>query len=409
MKVIVVGGGAAGMLAAYAAALAGDEVILFERNEKLGKKIYITGKGRCNLTNAADMDTVFKNVNRNPKFLYSAFYTFDNMAIIDLVEKNGCPTKVERGNRVFPVSDKSSDVIKALEKAVRGAGVTVKLNNRVLDILSKDGAVRGVKTDREGVFNADRVIVATGGLSYPTTGSDGDGYEFARRLGHTVIDTSPSLVPLVSEDDFCAKLQGLSLKNTELRLISDGKCVYREIGELLFTHFGISGPLVLSASSFYDLEKRKGKKSKVVLDFKPGLDAETLDKRILRDFEGEKNKLFKNSLDALLPQKLIPVIVERSGIDESKQVNSVTREERERLVSLIKNFEISVSGTADIKEAVITRGGINVKEINPGTMESKLVKGLFFAGEVLDLDAMTGGFNLQIAWSTGYLAGISNQ
>lgn len=409
MKVIVVGGGAAGMIAAYAAALAGDEVILFERNEKLGKKIYITGKGRCNLTNAADMDTVFKNVNRNPKFLYSAFYTFDNMAIIDLVEKNGCPTKVERGNRVFPVSDKSSDVIKALEKAVRGAGVTVKLNNRVLDILSKDGAVTGVKTDREGVVNADRVIVATGGLSYPTTGSDGDGYVFAGKLGHTVIDTSPSLVPLVSDDDFCARLQGLSLKNTELRLISDGKCVYREIGELLFTHFGISGPLVLSASSFYDLEKRKGKKSKVVLDFKPGLDAEALDKRILRDFEGEKNKLFKNSLDALLPQKLIPVIVERSGIDESKQVNSVTREERERLVNLIKNFEISVSGTADIKEAVITRGGINVKEINPGTMESKLVKGLFFAGEVLDLDAMTGGFNLQIAWSTGYLAGISNQ
>ncbi|MCR4728837.1 MAG: NAD(P)/FAD-dependent oxidoreductase [Lachnospiraceae bacterium] len=409
MKVIVVGGGAAGMLAAYAAALAGDEVILFERNEKLGKKIYITGKGRCNLTNAADMDTVFKNVNRNPKFLYSAFYTFDNGAIIDLVEKNGCPTKVERGNRVFPVSDKSSDVIKALEKAIRGAGVTVKLNNRVLDILSKDGAVGGVKTDREGVVNADRVIVATGGLSYPTTGSDGDGYEFARRLGHTVIDTSPSLVPLVSDDDFCAKLQGLSLKNTELRLISDGKCVYREIGELLFTHFGISGPLVLSASSYYDLERRKGKNSKVILDFKPGLDADALDKRILRDFEGEKNKLFKNSLDALLPQKLIPIIVERSGIDESKQVNSVTREERERLVKLIKNFEISVSGTADIKEAVITRGGINVKEINPGTMESKLVKGLFFAGEVLDLDAMTGGFNLQIAWSTGYLAGISNQ
>ena len=405
MKVIVIGGGAAGMMAAYAAAVSKDSVTLLERNEKLGKKIYITGKGRCNVTNAADMETVFKNVNRNPKFLYSAFNSFDNRALMDLIEKNGCPLKTERGNRVFPVSDHSSDIIKALTKAIKDAGVNVKLNTRVSALLIKDGAVCGVKTEKGEEFKADKVIVATGGLSYPTTGSDGDGYLFAKSAGHSLTDTSPSLVPLESPDGFIEELQGLSLKNTELKLMSGGKCVYKEIGEMLFTHFGVSGPLVLSASSYYDLEKRKGREPVIFLDFKPGLDMQSLDRRILKDFEGEQNRQFKNSLSALLPQKLIPVIVYLSDIDPEKQVNSVTREERERLCRLIKEFKIDISGARSINEAVITRGGVNVKEIDPKTMESKLVKGLFFAGEVLDLDAMTGGFNLQIAWSTGYCAG----
>ncbi len=405
MKVVVIGGGAAGMMAAYASARSGDSVILLERNEKLGKKIYITGKGRCNVTNAADMDTVFKNVNRNPKFLYSAFSAFDNTAVMDLIEKNGCPLKVERGNRVFPVSDHSSDIIKAVSGAVKNAGVTVRLNTRVSSLLIEDGRALGVKTEKGEIIKADKVLVATGGLSYPTTGSDGDGYGFAESAGHSLTETSPSLVPLVSPDGFIEELQGLSLKNTELKLISKEKCVYKETGEMLFTHFGISGPLVLSASSFYDLEKRKGREPYVSLDLKPGLDLQSLDRRVLRDFEENINRQFKNSLSALLPQKLIPVIVHLSGIDPEKQVNSVTREERDNLCRLIKDFKIGISGTRPINEAVITRGGVNVKEIDPKTMESKLVKGLFFAGEVLDLDAMTGGFNLQIAWSTGYCAG----
>ncbi len=393
------------MMAAYAVALKGARVTILERNEKLGKKIYITGKGRCNVTNAADMDVVFRNVNRNPKFLYSAFDAFDNRALMELIEKNGCPLKVERGNRVFPVSDHASDIIKAMSKALKDAGAEIRLNTKVGGLVIEEGFCRGVELEKGEKLAADRVIVCTGGLSYPTTGSDGDGYSFAKSAGHGVVETGPSLVPLLSDDDFIAKLQGLSLKNVELRLESKGKVIFRELGEMLFTHEGISGPLVLSASSFYDAEKRRGREARAFLDLKPGLDRVSLDKRILRDFDGEKNKLFKNSLSALLPTTLEPVMVSLSGIDPEKQVNSVTKEERERLLGLFKNFEIHITGAAPIEQAVITRGGVNVKEINPGTMESKLVKGLYFAGEVLDLDAMTGGFNLQIAWSTGYLAG----
>lgn len=393
------------MMAAYAAALKGASVTILERNEKLGKKIYITGKGRCNVTNAADMDVVFRNVNRNPKFLYSAFDAFDNRALMELMEKNSCPLKVERGNRVFPVSDHASDIIKAMSQALKSTWVEIRLNTRVCGLVIEEGTCRGVRLERGEKLAADRVILCTGGLSYPTTGSDGDGYSFAKSAGHGIVETSPSLVPLLSDDHFIAKLQGLSLKNVELRLESKGKVIFRELGEMLFTHEGISGPLVLSASSFYDAEKRKGRDVRAFLDLKPGLDRVSLDKRILRDFDGEKNRLFKNSLSALLPTTLEPVMVSLSGIDPEKQVNSVTKEERERLLGLFKNFEIHITGAAPIEQAVITRGGVNVKEINPGTMESKLVKGLYFAGEVLDLDAMTGGFNLQIAWSTGYLAG----
>ncbi|MCR5279225.1 MAG: NAD(P)/FAD-dependent oxidoreductase [Lachnospiraceae bacterium] len=405
IKVLVVGGGAAGMMAAYAAASGGAGVTVFERNEKLGKKIYITGKGRCNVTNASEMDVVFKNVNRNPKFLYSAFNAFDNTALMDLIEKNGCPLKTERGNRVFPVSDHASDIIKAMSTALKNAGASVRLNSRVQKLLFRDGACVGLRLENGEEVKADRVIVSTGGLSYPTTGSDGDGYSFAREAGHEIVDTSPSLVPLLSDDPFIKELQGLSLKNVELRLESKGKTVFKELGEMLFTHNGISGPLVLSASSYYDTEMRRGREVKAFIDLKPALDPETLDKRILRDFDSAKNKLFRNSLDELLPGKLTGVFVSLSGIDPGKQVNSVTKEEREHLGKLLKNFEIHISSAAPINEAVITRGGVNVKEINPGTMESKLVKNLFFAGEVLDLDAMTGGYNLQIAWSTGYLAG----
>lgn len=405
MKVIVIGGGAAGMMAAYHAGILHNEVTLLEKNEKLGKKIYITGKGRCNVTNASDIDVIFKNINKNPKFLYSAIYGFDNDSVMSFMEENGCPLKTERGNRVFPVSDHSSDVIKALTKALSTAKVNVKLNTAVKGLKVEDGICKGVILDNGSTLYADRVIVATGGLSYPTTGSTGDGYRFARQCGHDIVKPRPSLVPLVTGETWVPKLQGLSLKNVELSLFADNKCVFKELGEMLFTHFGISGPLVLSASSFYDTYAEKGKNMGILLDLKPGLTAEQLDKRILRDFEENQNKAFKNSLEELLPRTLIPVMVALSGIEPSKQVNSVSREERAKLVSLIKGLAVTPVGTSKIDEAIITRGGINVKEINSSTMESKLVKNLYFAGEVIDIDAMTGGYNLQLAWSTGYLAG----
>ena len=408
MQVIVIGGGAAGMMAAYRAGSLGHEVLLLEKNEKLGKKIYITGKGRCNVTNAADADVIFKNINKNPKFMYSSFYNFDNNMLMSLIEENGCPLKVERGDRVFPVSDHASDIIKAMSTALKKAGVKVMLNSTVKALLKADDMVTGVLLTDGTELKADKVIVATGGLSYPTTGSTGDGYRFAKSMGHTVTDLKPSLIPLVTGETWVPRLQGLSLKNVELSLVSDGKTVYKDLGEMLFTHFGISGPLVLSASAYYVTESEKNRNVEAVLDLKPGLTAEMLDKRLLRDFEEAKNKQFKNSLDALLPQKLIPVIVELSGIDPYKQVNEVSREERKTLVNLIKSLKMTVVGTSKIEEAIITRGGVNVKEINASTLESKLVKNLYFAGEVLDVDAMTGGFNLQIAWSTGYLAGEVN-
>ena len=405
MKVIIVGGGAAGMMAAVRAGELFSDVTLIEKNEKLGKKIYITGKGRCNVTNNADIEVIFKNINRNPKFMYSALYGFDNSRVYSFFEENGCPLKVERGERVFPVSDHASDIIKTLTKALKDRHVKIMLNTAVKELIIEDGAVKGVILDDGSSLYADKVIVTTGGVSYPTTGSTGDGYKFAESAGHTVTPVRPGLVPLVTGEIWVPRLQGLSLKNVELKLFSEDKCVYKEQGEMLFTHFGISGPLVLSSSAYYDTESRKNRNITVSLDLKPALDEEALDKRILRDFEKFSNKQFKNSLDELLPAKLIPVIVDLSGIDPYKAVNVVSREERRNLVHLLKNLVMTVIGTGNFNEAIITIGGVNVKEINASTMESKFVKNLFFAGEVLDIDAMTGGFNLQIAWSTGYLAG----
>lgn len=405
MEVLVIGGGAAGMMAAIHAGNLGNKVTILEKNEKLGKKIYITGKGRCNVTNASDIEVIFKNINRNAKFLYSALYGFDNNAVYSFMEENGTPLKIERGNRVFPVSDHASDIIKALSNAIHKAGVKVIYNCTVSGLINENGVCKGVVLENGQKMYADRIIVATGGVSYPTTGSSGDGYKMAKSLGHHIIEPRPSLIPIVTGETWVPKLQGLSLKNVELKLVSNGKTVYKDLGEMLFTHFGLSGPLVLSASSYYDLENEKGKNVSIFIDLKPGLTEEMLDKRILKDFEENKNRQFKNALDELLPKTLIPVIIDLSGIDPYKQVNAVSREERHNLCRLIKELEITPVGVRRIDEAIITRGGIDVKEVNSSTMESKLVKNLFFAGEVLDIDAMTGGYNLQLAWSTGYLAG----
>lgn len=405
-RVVIVGGGAAGMMAGIAAAGAGHQVQIFEKNEKLGKKIFITGKGRCNLTNACDTEELFGNVVHNPKFLYSSFYGFSNFDIMDFMEQNGCPVKTERGNRVFPVSDKSSDVIRALSTRLRDLGVEVNLHTEVAELVAGE-KVTGIRLKKGGqLVPADAVIVATGGLSYPTTGSTGDGYKFARTQGHTVTELSPALVPFEVKEPVVKELQGLSLRNIEARILKGSKVLYEEFGEMLFTHFGVSGPVLLSASSFVAAQLKK-EPLVLSIDLKPALSNEQLDARILRDFEEMKNKQYKNALVHLLPSKLMPVIVERSGILPDKKVNEITREERSRIVESIKDFRLTLSGLRDYKEAIITQGGISVREINPSTMESKLVKGLFFAGEVLDLDAVTGGFNLQIAWSTGYLAGTS--
>lgn len=423
-RVLVVGGGAAGMMAAVAAADAGAAVTLIEKNEKLGKKLFITGKGRCNVTNGADMETLFENVCTNSKFLYSAFYDFDNIAMMDWLTNAGCPLKTERGDRVFPNSDHSSDVIAAFQRELKKRGVEILLNTEVKRLLLQDArlldgvsderkTITGVTLSDGSVLNASSVIVCTGGLSYPATGSTGDGYEFAKTAGHTVTELSPGLVPFNVREDWCGELMGLSLRNVEARLIEDGREVYRGFGELLFTHFGVSGPLVLSASSCFG--RRTGKQGSKVpgeamlyIDLKPAIDPEQLDRRLLRDFENNKNRQFKNSLGGLFPAKLIPVMVELSGILPDKKVNEVTREERKNFVSLIKNLSLTVTGIRGYEEAIITRGGVSVKEVNPSTMESKKVKGLYFAGEVLDLDALTGGFNLQIAWSTGHLSGKSS-
>lgn len=406
-RVAVIGGGAAGMLAAIAAAEHGHQVQLFEKNEKLGKKIYITGKGRCNVTNACDTEELFAAVVHNPKFLYSSFYSFTNQDMMELVERNGCPLKTERGGRVFPVSDKSSDVIRALTVCLKNAGVQVRLYEEVDSVETRDGRVSGIrlKKTRE-IVSADAVIVATGGLSYPSTGSTGDGYRFAEKTGHTVTDLSPALVPFETAEPVGRDLQGLALKNIQAKILKGKKVLYEGFGEMLFTHFGVSGPVLLSASSYGAAQLKKGPLT-LSLDLKPALSEEQLDARILRDFEEQKNKQYKNSLSRLLPAKMIPVIVERSGIDPDKKINEITKEERRRIVQAVKNFRLTLTGLRGYKEAIITQGGISVREINPSTMESKLVKGLYFAGEVLDLDAVTGGYNLQIAWSTGHLAGSS--
>lgn len=394
------------MMAAYRAALSGARVILLEKNEKAGKKIYITGKGRCNLTNACDMEELFDNVRHNAKFLYSAFYGFSNVMTMDFFRERGCPLKVERGNRVFPVSDHASDVIRVLERQLKETGVLLRLRTEVKDIVYKNNKVEGVILKDGKRERADAVIVATGGLSYPATGSTGDGYEMASRGGHRIIATRPSLVPLVIREEYPKRLQGLSLKNVGLALFfgEKGRPVYEGFGEMLFTHFGVSGPLVLSASSYLS-ENKKNSACYLELDLKPALTEEQLDKRLLRDFSANQNKLFKNAIGGLFPARLVPVMIELSGIDQDKPVHEITREERRRFAFLIKHWKMEVAGTRGYEEAVITGGGVDVKEVNPSTMESRLIRGLYFAGEVLDLDALTGGFNLQIAWSTGYIAG----
>lgn len=405
-KVFVIGGGAAGMLAAIAAARNGHKVVLFEKNEKLGKKLFITGKGRCNLTNACDKDTFFDHVVSNPKFLFRAFHSFSNYDTMQFFEQLGLPIKTERGNRVFPETDKSSDVIAVLKRELDRQSVTIRFQNEVSQLLIKDGSFYGLKlTGSQEELIADAVIIATGGLSYPLTGSTGDGFRFAKAFGHTITDCNPSLVPIHVKETFVKELMGLSLKNTSIVITSEGKTVYEDFGELLFTHFGVSGPVILSASSFIIPYLKQKKPLELSIDFKPALSHSQLDARILRDFEEYKNKQFKNSLEHLLPNKCIDVIIRLSLIDPEKQVNSITKEERLRLVQLLKNFTLHITKLSEYNQAVITKGGVAVKEVNPSTMESKLVKNVFFAGEVLDLDALTGGYNLQIAWSTGFLAG----
>lgn len=402
MKTVVIGGGPSGMISAYYEKINGNDVVLIEKNEKLGKKLYITGKGRCNLTNDCDVQTFLANVVSNPKFLMSSIYAFTPTDTINFFENIGLKTKVERGNRVFPLSDKSSDVIKVLKTALESVGVEIKLNETVLDVASNNGTVTKVKTDL-GEYLANKVIVATGGISYPSTGSTGDGFKFAKSLGHTVTKLTPSLCGFNLKGDDYKELQGLTLKNVNLTLKDCDKEYYSEQGEMLFTHFGVSGPLVLTASAL--TTKRSLNNIKLYIDLKPALSVKELDKRLLRDFELNKNKAIKNSLDLLLPKALIPLIIKKSGINEYKKNNEITVKERSVLVSLLKNLEFKVESLRGFNEAVVTNGGVSVKEINPSTMESRIVKGLYFAGEVLDLDAFTGGFNLQIAFSTGYVAG----
>ncbi|MBQ8803721.1 MAG: NAD(P)/FAD-dependent oxidoreductase [Tyzzerella sp.] len=402
-KVLVVGGGAAGMFAAVFAAYNGNEVHIFEKNEKLGKKIFITGKGRCNITNASDMDTLFASVVTNSKFLYSSFYGYTNQDVIDFFERIGVRTKIERGNRVFPVSDHSSDVIGGLTKELHQLGVEIHLNTAVKKVVGKE-KFEYIELSNGKKVEGDACIVATGGFSYQTTGSTGDGYKFARELGHQVTEILPALVPLEIKEWYAKELQGLSLRNVNAAIYDGNKKLYDDFGEMLFTHYGVSGPLMLSASSYIG-KKLQEKELKLVIDLKPALTLEQLDQRVLRDFEENMNKQFKNAIGKLFPAKLIPVMLELSGIDPDKKVNLISKEERLAFVSLIKNFTMTITGLRDFNEAIITKGGIKVKEINPSTMESKLVPGLYFAGEVLDLDALTGGFNLQIAWSTGYAAG----
>lgn len=391
-KVAVIGGGAAGMFASIFAAERGNEVHVFEKNERLGKKLYITGKGRCNVTNAADIETLLANVRANPKFLYSAFYGCSNDMVMDFFEKHGCPLKVERGDRVFPVSDRAGDIITTLERAMKRAGVKIHLNHPVKSLDELSGF--------------DSIIVATGGMSYQSTGSTGDGYRFAESLGLKVTDLVQGLVPFNVEGEIPKMLQGLSLKNVTAAIYDGKKELYKDFGEMLFTHFGVSGPLILTGSSFVSKQIKKGP-LRLVIDLKPALIKEQLDARILREFEEGKNKQFKNVLGSLFPSKLIPVMIDLSGISPEKKVNEISKAERENFVNLIKGFELKITSLRGWNEAIITRGGVSVKEINPSTMECKNHPGIYFVGEVLDLDAKTGGFNLQIAWSTAYLAGIS--
>ena len=419
MKVVIVGGGPAGMMAAISAAKENNEVILIEKMNLLGRKLLITGKGRCNITSSLPIDEFINNIPGNGRFLYSSFQNFTNEDILEILKQNGVKTKVERGNRIFPQSDKSMDVLEAFLKELKKNKVKIITNAKVTEITTKNQQVEAVKfideNKKENILKADKVILATGGKSYPNTGSTGDGYKIALSLGHTITKIRPSLVPLACKGNdlnLCKNIQGLSLRNVGMKLIdiTKNKIIYEDFGELLFTHFGVSGPTILSSSAhllrYKDIDVLlKQDKIKLIIDLKPALNVDKLDSRILRDFEANKNKQFRNSLDDLLPQKLIDEIINLSGIDNEKQVNSITKKERENLVKIIKNFEITISDFRPIEEAIITAGGIDIKEINPKTMESKIINNLFFAGEIIDVDAYTGGFNLQIAYSTGFTAG----
>ena len=405
-KVIIVGGGAAGMLCSIIAARNGCEGFLYEKNEKLGKKLYITGKGRCNVTNNCEVEDLLRAVMTNSKFLYSAFYTFNSQDMMALLEEAGVPLKTERGNRVFPQSDRSSDIIRGLERLMKKYDVHVRFRSEVREILTKDGAATGISLADGEVQNADAVVVATGGLSYPTTGSTGDGYRFARETGHQVTDCIPSLVPLKTKEDYIPRMTGLSLKNVELTVRRGKKILYRDFGEMMFTHTGVTGPLILSASAKLGKYLAKGEELSAFIDLKPALSPEQLDERILREFENGKNKQFKNVIGVLFPSSLTPVMLEIGGIPGDKVIHEISREERLAFGAVVKNFPFTITEPGEFKEAVITQGGVSVKDINPGSMESKKIKNLYFTGEVLDLDAVTGGYNLQIAWSTAYLAAI---
>lgn len=405
-KIAIVGGGAAGMYASVFLAEKGQEVHVFEKNEKLGKKLFITGKGRCNVTNDCEEETFFQSVISNAKFLYSSYYGCTSQNVMDFFTSIGVKLKTERGNRVFPLSDHSSDIIRALERKMKESGVQIHLNTEVKDILTENGDVKAIVTaDKKEVF--DKVIIATGGYSYQATGSTGDGYQFAKNTGHDVTKLRPALVPLETKEEYVTKLQGLALKNVKLTIKESKKRLYEEFGELLFTHFGVSGPLVLTASS--KIGKMLEKKGSLLaeIDLKPAVSKEQLDARILREFEAAKNKQFKNAVGGLFPSKLEPVMIQISGISPEKKVNEITKEERKRFVDFIKAFPFTITGTRDFNEAIITQGGVKTKEVNPSTMESKKVKNLYFIGEVLDLDAVTGGFNLQIAWCTAYAAAMA--
>ena len=414
-KVIVIGGGAAGLMAAISAAEHGDKVTILEKMESLGKKLLITGKGRCNITNAAEMSEFMNNIPENSKFLYSAFNCFNNQDIINFLDKRGVATKVERGERVFPVSDNAKDVLNAFMKELKTLKIDVRTNFKVESILTEDNKVMGIMgNDREKIL-ADKVILATGGMSYQVTGSTGDGYKMAQNLGHTITEIKPSLVPLTCNGEsrnLCERMQGLSLRNVAIKLKHENKVIYEDFGEMLFTHYGLSGPIILSSSAVLIRYKNvnellKQGKIKICIDLKPALDEEKLDNRILRDFQDLKNKQFKNGLDKLLPRKMIEPIIELTEINPEKRINEITREERRKIVITLKNLELNINGFRTIDEAIITSGGVSIKEINPRTMESKIISGLYFAGEIIDVDAFTGGFNLQIAWSTGFVAGCN--
>ena len=404
VQIVVAGAGAAGMMAAVTAARQGAKVVLIEPNEKVGRKLYITGKGRCNVTNDCRVDRLLASVPRNGKFLYSAFSRFSPQDTIAFFEKLGVPLKVERGNRVFPQSDRAADVIDALWKELRRCRVELR-QDRVTEVAVSGGRVSGVKLEKAGLVNCEAVLLATGGASYPRTGSTGDGYRIAEALGHTITPIRGSLVPLESEDRACSQLQGLSLRNVVLRMKNQrGKTVYQEQGELLFTHFGLSGPLVLSASAHMDFARDR---YAAHIDLKPALDEEKLDARLLRDFGERANQDVSNALGALVPRSMIPVMAERTGIDGQTKVRDIRREQRRRLLDALKDFTVDISGPRPVEEAIVTAGGVKVSQVDPKTMQSKLVQGLYFAGELLDVDGYTGGFNLQIAWSTGYAAGLA--